>query len=120
MTVPSPGAKARRRGLHLGPIPVTPLNALIAALLFGAPAMMLISIAAIKDDRQVTFLEAGAVGLTIGFGLWALASLRAMWRAASMARSGRAMAFAIVGGLAGIGAIGSFAMTMILALLWGG
>jgi hypothetical protein len=29
------------------------------------------------------------------------------------------MAFAIVGGLAGIGAIGSFAMTMILALLWG-
>jgi len=85
----------------------------------GAPLLMLYAIAAVKDEGQVTLLEAGSGAMTVGFALWALVSLRAMWRAASAAQSGRAMAFALVGGLAGIAAIGSLAATMILVLLWG-
>jgi len=119
VTAPTQRASSRRRGPHLGPIPITVFNVVVAVTLIGAPALMLYAIAAVKDERQVTLLEIGAIGLTIAFGLVALASLRAMWRAAAVARSGRAMAFALVGGLAGIGAIGSLGVTMILALLWG-
>ncbi|NJD27465.1 MAG: hypothetical protein FIA92_04125 [Chloroflexi bacterium] len=108
-----------RRGPHLGPVPITPLSVLVVLLVLGAPALMLYAIGAVKDEGQVTLLEVGSIGLAIGFALWALASLRAMWRAAANARSGRAMVFAIIGGLAGIGAIGSIAMTFVLVLLWG-
>lgn len=112
-------ASWRRVRLRVGRVVVTPLGVLIAVLIVGGPVLMLYAIASVKDEGQVTLLEIGTVGMAIGFGLWTLVSLRAMWRAASAARSGRAMAFAIIGGLAGIGAIGSLAMTLILALLWG-
>ena len=116
---PSRPAPRRDRGPRLGPIVITPFNVLVAALFVASPAVMLYAIASVKDEGQVTLLELGSVGMIVAFTLVALASLRAMWHAAGMARSGRAMALAIVGGLAGIGAIGSLAVTLILALVWG-
>jgi hypothetical protein len=118
MTAPR-SAQRPSRGLRFGPIVATPFNVLVAALFVASPAAILYAIASVKDEGQVTLLELGSVGMIVAFTLVALASLRAMWHAAGMARSGRAMALAIVGGLAGIGAIGSLAVTLILALVWG-
>lgn len=117
---PPPATPRHGRGLRLGPIAITPFNVLVAALFVASPGVMLYAIASVKDEGQVTLLELGSVGMIVAFTLVAMASLRAMWQAAGMARSGRAMALAIVGGLAGIGAIGSLAVTLILALVWGG
>ena len=116
---PPRAAQRPSRGPRFGPIVATPFNVLVAALFVASPAVMLYAIASVKDEGQVTLLELGSVGMIVAFSLVALASLRAMWHAAGMARSGRAMVFAIVGGLAGIGAIGSLAVTLILALVWG-
>jgi len=113
-------ARPGRLELRLGPIVITPFNVLVAALFVASPGLMLYAIATVKDEGQVTLLELGSVGLATAFTLVALACLREMWRAAGMARSGRAMVLAIIGGLAGIGAIGSLTMTLILGLVWGG
>ncbi|HSL97801.1 MAG TPA: hypothetical protein VK831_04430 [Candidatus Deferrimicrobiaceae bacterium] len=116
----TPLARQDGRGLRFGPIVLTPFNVLVASLFVVSPGLMVYAIGTVKDEGQVTLLELGSVGLVIAFTLVALACLRGMWRAAALAQSGRAMALAIVGGLAGIGAIGSLAVTLILALVWGG
>lgn len=115
-----PATPAPRRGLRLGPLPITPLLVIVVLLFVGSLAVIGWAVLRVKDEGQVTLLELGSIGLAVAFGLVAVACLRGMWRAASMARSGRALGLALIGGLAGLGAIGSLTATLILALLWGG
>jgi hypothetical protein len=65
------------------------------------------------EDNQLPLMAAGFVALGVTFALIALWCLYGIWRAASRARGGRAFALAIVGGLAGLGAIGSFAVAAV-------
>ena len=70
------------------------------------------------EDNQIPLMAIGFVVLGASFAAIALWSLVGIWRAASRARGGRAFGLAIVGGLAGLGAIGCFAVAALSALVW--
>ena len=70
------------------------------------------------DEEQIPLLASGFVVLGASFAAIAIGALVGMWRAASRAAGGRALALAIVGGLAGMAAIGCFTVTALSALVW--
>jgi hypothetical protein len=112
-----PPRAASRRGPHLGPIPITAVNVLIFLALVGSSAFILYVVAAIEEE-QIPLLAYGFAVLGAAFVAIAISSLVAMWRAASRARGGRALALAIFGGLAGLAAIGCLTITALAALVW--
>jgi hypothetical protein len=71
------------------------------------------------QDQQIQLLSYGFVALGLTFAAIALACVFGMWRAASRAEGGRSFGLALVGGVSGLAAIGSFSvaalMTMVLS-----
>jgi hypothetical protein len=72
----------------------------------------------VRDARQIPMLSSGFFVLGGACAAIALGGLIQLWRAGARGRTGRAMLLAIVGGLAGLAAIGCFTVTVVLALLW--
>lgn len=107
---------ARRRGVHIGPVPLTPINVLVTLALIGS-AIFIIWVVLNRDVDQIRLLAAGFAVLGSTLVVIAILSLAAMWRAASHARVGRAFLLAIFGGLAALGAIGCFTVTALMAML---
>ena len=79
----------------------------MAVAIVGSVAFILYVVFRVEDE-QIPLLGAG----------FAIGSLVEMWRAASRARTGRAFALAIVGGIAGLVAIGCFTFTALSTLVW--
>ena len=69
------------------------------------------------EEEQISSLAVGFVVLGASFGAIAIWSLVGMWQAASRTRGGRALGLAILGGLAGLAAIGCFSVAAIAALV---
>ncbi|HET9852499.1 MAG TPA: hypothetical protein VFP56_08335 [Candidatus Limnocylindrales bacterium] len=69
------------------------------------------------EDNQIPLMASGFVALGVTLALIALWCLNGIWRAASRARGGRAFVLAMIGGLAGMGAIGSFAVAAVSLML---
>ncbi len=115
--LPPEPVPARRRGLHLGPIPLTPINVLVTLALIGS-AVFIVWVVLNRDVDQIRLLAAGFAVLGSTLVAIAILSLVAMWRAASRARVGRAFLLAIFGGLAALAAIGCFTVTALVAMLW--
>ena len=107
----------RRRGRYIGPLRITPAVIVVALALIGSIAFLGYVVLAI-DEEQIPLLAAGFVVLGACFVAIAIGALMGMWRAASQAAVGRALALAIVGGIAGIAAIGCFAVTALSAMVW--
>jgi hypothetical protein len=112
--VPAP---ERRRGRSIGPLPITPAVILVALALIGSMAFIAYVVIAI-DEEQIPLLAAGFAVLGACFVAIAIGALMGMWRAASRAAGGRALLLAIVGGIAGMAAIGCFAVTALSAMVW--
>jgi hypothetical protein len=89
----------------------------VALALVGSLAYILYVVLAI-DEEQIPLLAAGFAVLGASFVAVAIGALVGMWRAASRAAGGRALVLAIVGGLAGLAAIGCFTVTALSAMLW--
>jgi hypothetical protein len=70
------------------------------------------------EDNEIPLIAAGFVVLGASLAAIAFWTVLGMWRAASRARGGRAFGLAIVGGLAGLGAIGCFTVAALSALVW--
>ena len=70
------------------------------------------------EDDQIPLMAAGFVVLGASLAAVAIWCVAGIWRAASRARGGRAFLLAIVGGVAGLGAIGCFAVAALSALVW--
>ena len=70
------------------------------------------------EDNQIPLMASGFVVLGASLAAVAAWCVLGMWRAASRARGGRAFGLAIVGGLAGLGAIGCFTVAALSALVW--
>ena len=92
----------------------------VGVALIGSLAFIAWAVLRVRDESQIPMLTSGFLVLGIALVVVALGCLRGIWRAATDARSGRAMVLAIVGGLAGLAAIGSFAASLVLGLLWRG
>lgn len=69
------------------------------------------------QDEQITLLAYGFIALGLCFAAIALGSLIGVWRAASRAEGGRSFGLALVGGLAALGAIGSWSVAALLLLV---
>jgi hypothetical protein len=69
------------------------------------------------EDNQIPLMATGFVVLGASLAALALWCVAGIWRAASRARGGRAFLLAIVGGVAGLGAIGCFAVAAVSALV---
>ena len=69
------------------------------------------------QDEQIKMLSFGFAALGLCFAALAIGCLIAVWRAASRVEGGRSFAWSLVGGLAGLAAIGSFSVTALLVML---
>jgi hypothetical protein len=106
-----------REGRYIGPLRITPVVILVALGFIGSVAFLGYVVAAIDVD-QIPLLAAGFVVLGACFAATAIGAVLGMWRAASRAAGGRALALAIVGGIAGMAAIGCFTVTALSAMVW--
>jgi hypothetical protein len=111
-------APRRAPGMHLGPIQVTPIRVVVAIAFVGSAAFIAYAILAVRDARQIPMLSSGFLVLGVACAAMALDALVQMWRAGARGRTGRAMALAVAGGVAGLAAIGCFTVTVVFALLW--
>jgi hypothetical protein len=102
---------ARKGGRRISPLPVMLVIALIGSVAF------LGYVITVRDPSQIPLLTAGGVALGIVFLALAGYLLRSTWRAGVADQGGRAMGYAIAGGVAAI--IGSFCIAsgVILFLL---
>jgi hypothetical protein len=116
----APGSSSgapRRRGVHLGPIRITPALVLVVLALLGSGIFVGYVTLAV-DDNQIPLLGAGFGVMGLSFAAVAIGALVAMWRAASEARAGRALGMALVGGAAALAAIGCLTFTVLGTMLW--
>jgi hypothetical protein len=109
-----PSAPAPRRGLAITPITIAAVLVLVA--LIGSAAYILYVVTQVEDE-QIGLLGAGFGVMGASFAAIALGTIFGMWRAASRARGRRAFALAIVGGVAGLLAIGCFTFTALAVLV---
>jgi hypothetical protein len=116
MDSPTPSLRPYR-ARYLGPIPITPISIVVALAMFGSALFIAYVVLAIDED-QIPLLAAGFAVLGASFLAVAVGSLVGMWRAAARARMGRALGLAIVGGAAGLIAIGCFTATALGAMVW--
>jgi hypothetical protein len=70
------------------------------------------------QDGQIPLLSYGFGALGLCFAAIAIGCVVGMWRAASRAQGGRSFGLALVGGVSGLAAIGSFSVMALLALVW--
>lgn len=103
---------------RLGPIRLTPIRVLVALAFAGSTGYIAWAILRVRDSSQIPMLSAGFAVLGVAFASVALAAVIGLWRAANAERSGRAMLLALGGGIAALGAIGCWAIAVVLALLW--
>jgi ABC-type Co2+ transport system permease subunit len=119
--LPTPGpnpiaAKRRFKYPHIGPVRLTPPLIVVLVVLIGSLVFIGYVMANVRD-QQIPFLAGGFTALGASFAAIAIGALMGMWRAASRADSRRAFILALVGGLAGLGAIGSFSVAALLTMV---
>ncbi len=106
-------------GPHIGPVRVTPPRVTLTIALVGS-ALFIIYAIIVRDESQIPMLSAGSAVLGIVFSALAVAGAVMTYQEAQAGESGRAFAFAVLGGLAALVAAGSFAVAAVLALVWRG
>jgi hypothetical protein len=112
----APGGGARQ-GRSIGGLRITLAVIAVGLAMIGSLAYIGYVVLAI-DEEQIPLLAAGFAVLGASFVALAVGTLLGMWRAASRAEGARALLLAIVGGLAGLAAIGCFTVTALSAMLW--
>ncbi len=110
------GARGRRRG-DRGFLTPTPTKVTLTIALLGSIVFVLYSLT-VRDPSQIPMLSAGSGVLGIVFAALTVAGAVGTYRAALEGRQGQAFGLAVLGGLAGLLAAGSFAAAVILALVW--
>ncbi|MBA3877392.1 MAG: hypothetical protein C0498_10705 [Anaerolinea sp.] len=108
-----------RVGPHLGPLRITPTRAILAIALVGSLAYIAYAILWVDDSAQIPMVTSGTAVLGLVFTALSVGGAIRMWRAWQDGLQGRTIMFAVLGGIAGMIAIGSFAGALVLALIWG-
>ena len=109
---PAPAAVSQRRSRRIS-IP----GIVLGLAILGSVAFIGYVVLKVEDSSQISLMAAGFVVLGASLAAVALWCVAGIWRAASRARGGRALVLAIIGGVAGIGAIGCFTIAAVSTLL---
>ncbi|HET9682408.1 MAG TPA: hypothetical protein VFP19_10250 [Candidatus Limnocylindrales bacterium] len=104
--------------MALGSFRLTPIRLVVGVAFLGSAAFIAYAILRVRDATQIPMLAAGFAVLGIATAAIAVGAVIQLWRAAADGRSGRAMALAVVGGIVGLGAIGCFTATVLLAMVY--
>ena len=112
------GSRGRRPGggLRIGPIRVTPTVVMLVVAVVGSFAFLAYTLT-VRESTQIPLMAAGLAVLGIVFGALAVSGVVATYQAGSDGRAVRAMALAILGGIASIIALLCFAGAILFALL---
>ena len=105
-------------GPHIGPMRITPTRVLLTVALVGGVGFMLYALI-VRDALQIPLLASGCAILGLVFTALAVVSAANIVRSGRDGRDGTAFLNAIVGGIAAIVALMSFAASVIMALIWG-
>ncbi len=108
-----------RAGPHLGPIRITPIRAVLTVAFVGAIAYIAFAVLRVEDSAQIPMVVSGTAVLGLVFTALSVGGAIRMWRAWEDGLQGRTLVFAVLGGIAGMTAIGCFAGALVLALVWG-
>jgi len=114
-----PDGRRGPTGPHLGPIQITPVRAVLAAALAGSLAFIGYAILFVKDSAQIPMVTAGVAVLALIFAALSVGGAIRMVRAWEDGLQGQTILFAVLGGIAGMIAIASFAGAIVLTLIWG-
>jgi len=112
------GSRARSR-LHLGPILITPVRTVLAVVFFGSLAYIAWAILKVEDSAQIPMVTSGIAVLGLVFVALSVGGAIRMWQAWQANWQGQTVLFALLGGIAGMLALGCFAGALVLALVWG-
>ena len=108
-----------RSGLRVGPVRITPIRTVLAIVFFGSLAYIAWAIFKVEDSAQIPMVTSGIAVLGLVFvGLSVGGAIR-MWQAWQANWQGQTVLFALLGGIAGMLALGCFAGALVLALVWG-
>jgi hypothetical protein len=107
-------------GPHLGPLRITPVRTVLAIAFVGSLAYIAYAILRVEDAAQIPMVTSGTAVLGIVFAALSVGGAIRMWRAWQDRLQGRTILFAMLGGIAGMIALGCFAGALVLALVWGG
>jgi hypothetical protein len=112
------GGRGRRPagGVRIGPVRVTPTVVMLVIAVIGSFAFLGYALT-VRESTQIPLLAAGLAVLGIVFGALAVSGVIATYQAGSGGRPVRAMALAILGGIASIIALLCFAGAILGALL---
>lgn len=113
------GGSRGRSGLHLGPIRITPIRVILVVALLGSLAYIAYAILRVKDSAQIPMVTSGLAVLGIVFAAFSIGGAIRMWRCWRAGLQGWTLLYAVFGGIAGAIALGCFAGTLVLALVWG-
>lgn len=116
---PSPGTRARTRR-QIGPFAVTPFRVLLALAFLSGPAYIGWAILRVRDSSQIPMVTTGFAVLGLAFAALSVGSAIRMWQVWQEGRQGQTLLLAALGGISGMLALGSFAGTLVLSLVWGG
>ncbi len=109
-----------RLGPHIGPVRITPFLVILAIALVGSLAYIAYAILQVEDSAQIPMVTSGTAVLGIVFAAMSVGGAIQMWRAWQEGLQGRTVLFAVVGGVAGMIALGCFAGALVMALVMGG
>ena len=110
---PRAGGMGPDRGGASGGRRISPGDIFLVVAIVGSIAYMAYTVT-VRDTSQIPLLASGAVVLAVVFAALAAYSLRAILRAGSDGRDGRALVLALVGGGAAMAAAGFAAGAIIL------
>ena len=113
-----PDGSRARPGRFLGPIQITPIRAVVGIALFGSLAYIGIAVVFVKDNAQLPMVTSGLAVLGLVFASLSLGGAIRMWRSWQDGSQASTIFFALLGGIAGMIALGCFAGTLVLALVW--
>jgi len=112
------GSRGRRPGggLRIGPVRVTPTVVMLVIAFVGSFAFLAYTLT-VREATQIPLMAAGLAVLGIVFGALAVSGVVATYHAGADGRSIRAMALAILGGIASIVSLLCFGGAILFALL---
>ena len=114
-----PDGSRGRTGPHLGPLQITPVPAALAIAFLGSLLYIGWAVFKVKDSTQIPMITSGTAVLGLVFASLSLGGAIRMWRAWRDEAQGQTVLFALLGGIAGMAALGCLAGALVLALIWG-
>jgi hypothetical protein len=106
------------KGLHIGPLRITPVRATLAVALIGGLVFLAWSILARDQSYQVPLMATGFAVCGIVMAVAAVLSLRGVVSAGREGRDGTAVLTALIGGLMAAAAMLLFAAAVIMSMIW--